>query len=191
LRIPVPGGIQGAFAVRKFVVLSLLALALVAQPAEAATWPRWVRPVGQGQVVIQFERTKVSTAMWAELTAAMQAWSRSGRVEAVPVARCTDRYRYCVRVTEYRARDGKGGRTLLYADPRTNRAWYGEVRVNLYYANTKATRRKIACHELGHAVGAVHRAGNTCMHDGLTSLFGSPNGADYALLQSLYRTAGS
>jgi hypothetical protein len=177
--------------VRRVVVLAVLALAITAQPAQAKPWPRWVRPAGQGQVVIQFERTRVSAAMWAELTAAMKVWSRSGRVEAVPVARCKDRYRYCVRVTEYRARDGRGGRTLLYADPRTNRAWYGEVRVNLYYAASKATRRKVACHEVGHALGAVHRSGRTCMADGLTSLVGAPNGADYALLQALYRTAGS
>jgi hypothetical protein len=174
------------------LILSLLAATqAVAAPAEAGTWPRWVRPPGQGQVVIQFERTRVSAAMWAELTRAMRAWSRSGRVEAVPVARCRDRYRYCVRVTEYRARDLKGGRTLLYADPRTNRAWYGEVRVNLHYATTTAARRKIACHEVGHAVGAVHRSGDTCMANGLLSLYVTPNRADYALLQSLYRRPGS
>jgi hypothetical protein len=178
---------------RRLIVLSLLAatLSVTAPPAEARPWPRWVRPAGQGQVVIQFERTRVSTAMWAELRAAMRVWSRSGRVEAVPVARCRHRYRYCVRVTEYRARDWRGGRTVLNADPRTNRAWYGEVRVNLHYATSSSTRRKIACHEVGHAVGAVHRAGKTCMRDGLRSLFGAPNAADYALLQSLYRTAGS
>jgi hypothetical protein len=128
--------------------------------------------------------------MWAEMTAAMKAWSRSGRVDAVPVARCTNPHVYCVRVTEYRARDSRGGNTQLFADPRTNRAWYGELRVNLYYASSHETRRKIACHEVGHAVGAVHRTGDTCMQDGLTRLTGTPNAADYALLQSLYRYPG-
>ena len=176
---------------RKFMMVLLVIVAVVSfePPAEANTWPRWVRPVNK-QVTVQFERTRVSAAVWAQLVTAMRVWSRSGRVDAVPVARCTNPRAYCVKVTEYRAADHRGGHTVLYADPRTNRAWYGTLQVNLYYASTRARLAKISCHEVGHALGAVHRYGNTCMSDGLLNLSSTPNAADYAYLQAIYRYPG-
>ena len=176
---------------RKFMAMLLLIVVVVSvePPAQAGTWPRWVRPAGK-QVTVQFERTRVSTAVWAQLTSAMRVWSRSGRVDAVPVAHCANPRAYCVKVVEYRAADHRGGHTVLYADPRTNRAWYGEVQINLYYATTRARTAKITCHEVGHALGAVHRTGPSCMSDGLERLYASPSAADYAWLQSIYRYPG-
>ena len=169
-----------------FVLLFILAQAA---PALADVWPRWVRPRNR-QVVVQFERTRVSATMWAHAKAAMADWSRSGRVEAVPVAKCTNPYAYCVKVYEYSARDGRAGHTELYADPRTHRAWYGKVSLNLYYLRSWTQRRKTSCHEVGHAVGAVHRDGLTCMRQGMAQAWIHPSSADFAYLQRIYALPG-
>jgi hypothetical protein len=43
------------------------------------------------------------------------------------------------------------------------------------------------CHELGHAFGLEHRrGGRTCMRDGFTTLYGHPDGTDYANLRRIY-----
>jgi hypothetical protein len=148
-----------------------------------------VGPPGQQQVVVQFERTRVGAVLWAHVKAALADWSRSGRVDAVPVARCSSRW-YCIKVVEYRARDGRAGRAQLNADPRTNRAWYGKISLNVYYLRAWSQLRKAACHEVGHALGAVHRAGRTCMAPGLARAWTRPGAADYAWLQRIYLRPG-
>jgi hypothetical protein len=43
------------------------------------------------------------------------------------------------------------------------------------------------CHELGHIFGLEHRrAGGTCIRDGFTTVYGHPDGADYANLRRIY-----
>jgi hypothetical protein len=55
------------------------------------------------------------------------------------------------------------------------------------HLTSSATRRKTACRELGHAVGLEHRrGGRTCMRDGFTTLYGHPDGTDYANLRRIY-----
>jgi hypothetical protein len=174
---------------RRFLCVFVLAAFLLLQATPALAWPRWVRP-NNHQVLVQFERTRVGGVMWAHVTAALREWSRSGRVDAVGVARCSNPHAYCVKVVEYRARDGRAGHTELNADPRTNRAWYGKVSLNLYYLNAWAQRRKAACHEVGHALGAVHRLGQSCMAPGLLQSFTRPGAADFAYLQRIYLRPG-
>jgi len=176
---------------RLFVVCAaLLALVLAAAPASAGQWPHWSRPAGQ-QVRVEFERTRVSDRVWAQVKVAVADWSRSGRVDGVPVATCRNRRSYCVQVTEYSARDGRGGLTLLNHDPKTNIAWYGSLKLNTYYLRSSAQLAKGACHEAGHAFGAEHRTtGATCMRDGLGTLYRHPDSGDFALLQKLYARPG-
>jgi predicted Zn-dependent protease len=64
---------------------------------------------------------------------------------------------------------------------------YGSLHLNTRYLTSAATRRKTACHELGHAFGLEHRrSGRTCMRDGFTTLYGHPDGTDYANLRRIY-----
>ena len=73
-------------------------------------------------------------------------------------------------------------------DPKTRYAWYGSLHLNNRYLTGSATRRKTACHELGHALGLGHRrTGRTCMRDGFATMYGRPDATDYANLRALYR----
>jgi hypothetical protein len=71
-------------------------------------------------------------------------------------------------------------------DPKADIARYGSLHLNTRYLTSSATRRKTACHELGHAFGLEHRrGGRTCMRDGFTTLYGHPDGTDYANLRRI------
>jgi predicted Zn-dependent protease len=170
---------------RKLSACLFVVLLLLATPVSAKPWPHWARPKNK-QVVIQFERTRVSNAVWSHMTAAIADWSRSGRVDGAPVAKCSNRFVYCVRVTEYSKRDGRAGHTILNHDPKTGIAWYGSIQVNTYYAKSWAQRRKTACHEAGHAFGLGGHTSGSCMQDGLRNLTTRPSASDFATLQRIY-----
>ena len=66
-------------------------------------------------------------------------------------------------------------------------AWYGSLHLNTRYLTSAAARRKTAFHELGHIFGLDHRrTGRTCMRDGFTTMYGHPDGTDYANLRRIY-----
>jgi hypothetical protein len=66
-------------------------------------------------------------------------------------------------------------------------AWYGSLHLNTRYRASAAARRRTACHELGHSFGLEHRrTGRTCMRDGFTTMYGHPDGTDYANLRRIY-----
>jgi hypothetical protein len=72
--------------------------------------------------------------------------------------------------------------------------WYrgSKTEVTVYVERTRvgaanwSSRRKTACHELGHALGH-RRTGRTCMRDGFATMYGHPDATDHANLRALYR----
>lgn len=80
--------------------------------------------------------------------------------------------------------------TTLSYDPETDIAWNGSLHLNTRYLTSAATRRKAACHELGHVFGLEHRrTGKTCMRDGFDTMYGHPDALDYAHLRHIYARA--
>jgi hypothetical protein len=135
------------------------------------------------------ERTRVGATNWSYLKRAGDQWARSSRIQVVYVRRCPSSY-YCVKVYQVRSSRNMAGWATLNYDPRTNTAWYGTVHLNTRYLTSPATRRKTACHELGHIFGLDHRrTGKTYMRDGFATMYGHPDAGDYANLRRIYATA--
>jgi hypothetical protein len=92
-----------------------------------------------------------------------------------------------VKVYEVRSARNQAGWATLNYDPRTNTAWYGGLHLDTRDLTSAAARRKTACHELGHIFGLEHRrTGRTCMRDGFATMYGHPDGTDYANLRRIY-----
>ena len=98
------------------------------------------------------EKTRVGATNWSHVKRAGIEWGRSGRLHVVFVKRCPSRY-YYVKVYETRSARNLAGWATLNYDPKINIAWYGSLHLNTRSLTSSATRRKTACHELGHAFG--------------------------------------
>jgi hypothetical protein len=182
-----PGGI----AVRKlFTITALLGvmaagLGVMTAPAQASGQPRWYRGRA-AEVTISIERTQVGATNWSYVKWAGAEWARSGRIKIVFVAKCPSRL-YCVKVYDGTWSTPVAGWATLNTDPRTNYIWYGSLHLNNRYLTSSATRRKTACHELGHTVGLGHRwSGTTCMRDGFGTMYGHPDNTDYLNILKIY-----
>jgi hypothetical protein len=180
-----PGVQQPGEIVPRKLVAVVAFVAVLAVPAQAMAQPRWFRG-SRTQVTVYVEKTRVGAGNWSFVKRAGIRWARSGRIHIVFVNRCPSRY-YCLKVYDGTwSRKMAGWATLNY-DPSTNYAWYGSLHLNNRYLTTSATRRKTACHELGHGLGLGHRSsGSTCMRDGFASLHGHPDATDYASLRRIY-----
>jgi hypothetical protein len=171
--------------VRKLVAIAVM-VGVVALPAQALAQPRWYRGAN-AEVTVYLERTRVGATNWSYVKRAGAEWARSSRIRVAFVTRCPSRW-YCVKVYEGRSARSMAGWATLNYDPKTNYAWYGSLHLNTRYLTSAATRRKTACHELGHAFGLGHRtSGATCMRDGFGTMYGHPDAADYARLRAIYR----
>jgi hypothetical protein len=169
---------------RKLVAASVF-LAVLVLPAAAMAQPRWYRG-SKAEVTVYVEKTRVGATNWRYVKLAGIEWARSSRIRVVFVNRCPSAY-YCLKVYEVRSYRNQAGWATLNYDPKTNTAWYGSLHLNTRYLTYAAARRKTACHELGHAFGLEHRrTGRTCMRDGFTTMYGHPDGADYANLRRIY-----
>jgi hypothetical protein len=170
--------------VRKLVA-AIAFLAVAALPATALAQPHWYRGE-EAEVTVYLERTKVSDTNWSYLEKAGAEWARSRRVDVRFVKRCPSDY-YCVKVSQGRSSRNMAAWTILNYDPETNIAWNGSLHLNTRYLTSAATRRKTACHELGHVFGLEHRrTGKTCMRDGFDTMYGHPDALDYTHLRHLY-----
>jgi hypothetical protein len=161
-------------------------LAVLALPAAALAQPRWHRGT-KSQDTVYVEKTRIGAANWSYVKRSGIEWSRSGRIHVIFAKRCPSRC-YCVKVYEGRWSRNQAGWATLNYDPKTNIAWYGSLHLNTRYLTSSAARRKTARHELGHIFGLEHRrTGKTRMRDGFTTMYGHPDGTDYATLQRIYR----
>jgi hypothetical protein len=171
--------------VKKLVAIAVL-LVVVALPAQAFAQARWYRG-SNAEVTVYVERTRVGATNWSYVKRAGAEWARSSRIRVLFVAHCPSRW-YCVKVYDGRWNKPMAGWATLNSDPKTNYAWYGSLHLNNRYLTSSATRRKAACHELGHAFGLGHRGGGrSCMRDGFGTMYGHPDGTDYANLRAIYR----
>jgi hypothetical protein len=163
-------------------------LTVLATPSVIMAQPRWYRGDAP-EVTVYIERTRVGATNWAYVRGTGYEWARSARIRVMFVKRCPSRFS-CVKVYEGRSSRNQAGWTTLNYDRETDDAWYGTVHLNTRYLTSAATRRKTACHELGHVVGLEHRrSGTTCMRDGFATLHGHPDGTDDATLRRIYATA--
>jgi hypothetical protein len=140
----------------------------------------------KSQVAVYVEKTRVGAINWSYVRRSGIEWGRSGRIHVVFLNRCPSRYLL---------REGVRGAL----GPQPGRLGHPQLRPEdqhrlvrqpapqhplLTYA---AARRKTACHELGHTFGLEHRrTGRTCMRDGFTTMYGHPDGTDYANLRRIY-----
>jgi len=173
------------FAVATLLGVMTAGLGVMTAPAQAFTQPRWYRG-SASKVTVYLEKTRVSATNWSYVKLAAAEWARSSRIRIGFVTRCPSRF-YCVKVYDGRWNKPMAGWATLNADPRTNYAWYGTLHLNNRYLTSSATRRKTACHELGHVVGLDHRrSGRTCMRDGFGTMYGHPDATDYTNLRKIY-----
>jgi hypothetical protein len=170
---------------RKLLAAAVL-IGVVSVPFTALAQPRWYRG-SRAEVTVYVERTRVGYTNWTWIKRSATQWAKSRRIKAVFTNRCPQRW-YCVKVYEGRWNNGRAGWATLNYDPKTNYAWYGSLHLNNRYLTSPTARRKTTCHELGHIFGLNHRtSGRTCMRDGFTTMYGIPDGHDYAALERIYR----
>lgn len=181
------------------VVGVTVALMVLAPRAGAASWQdgppdgtRWQ----SGQVVVL---THVIKGFGRDLNAAMADWNKSdvlhisvvkGPADASTRSSCSfvpgD---VVVCVSRGAAVDhGDAAWTETQADDAgfttAVRIW---VSASFIKSASRAARQSLACHELGHAIGLVHRDGNSCMNANSWPVH--PDAFDYQTLDALY--AGS
>jgi hypothetical protein len=118
---------------------------------------------------------------------AVRSWDASSAV-SVRYGSCRSEYP-CIKVRVYRDASERrfGYLTQNYRSKSktltSGTAWLNDGRAD-YRGLTSSQRRKVVCHELGHALGLEHQDGRSCMNIyGWTNV---PNAEDYRDLHRLY-----
>jgi hypothetical protein len=170
---------------RKLVAIAVL-VGVVALPAQALAQLRRYRG-STAEATVYVERTRVGATNWSYVKRAGAEWARGGRIRVLFVDRCPSGFS-CVKVYDGRWSRPMAGWATLNPHRATDHAWHGSLHLNNRYLTSSATRRKTACHELGHAFGLGHRrSGSSCMRDGFATMYGHPDGTDHANLRATYR----
>ena len=176
---------------RTLVSMVVIVAALAPAQAGAAEAPARWSGTGERQLVVNV--SGVPDAFLGPIRRSAEAWSRSPAVEvAVEVGgTCWDfRDRLELCGSSYPTASWLG-LTSVWVNGRNN-IQYVTIEVNLAKTWTWERRRFVACHELGHALGLVHRSevsGPSCMLPNFSMVDASPaipDDTDLANLAALY-----
>jgi matrixin len=120
------------------------------------------------------------------VSAAATEWDRSNQLTAGRQAECPDSRDYCPNVHQVNSPDYYGSTTYKLNSAGTH------ISRDQFFINLSnrtpvgSSRRAVACHELGHALGLDHRQpSNSCMRGG-GEFHSLPDSHDFNMLQAMY-----
>ena len=126
------------------------------------------------------------TAGWAwPATRAVWKWTESPAINVYNNTVCPSGYP-CIKITPYYAEDSRYGYSFSWLSA-TKGAIGGEVYLNTRYASTERQKQAVACHDIGHAIGAGHDWRVSCMGKGdANGPYPYPSSYDYWVVQYKY-----
>lgn len=158
--------------------IAILAILLSAMPAHAA--------VTNG---VMFRRNiyvkQIDTGSWYwQISPAIWKWSDSPAINLYNHGYCPVGYP-CITIRTYNAPDSQYGYSKWWWDERGVTS--GIVYLNWRYSSTARQRQAVACHEIGHVIGAIHNSSISCMGKGnAQGPYPYPSTYDYNMIVQKY-----